>query len=82
MLDDHKQKMKEANANMEKLSGQTDDKQRPNSTPLPNIPIGHSEIGKPVAIEDREIPFHNIFRFRDPKIHGVLHIQILVEKAC
>ena len=72
MMDDHEQKMKEAKAKMEKLNGQTDAKQGHNLTPLPNIPIGHSEIGRPVTIEDREVPFRDIFRFRDLKIHGVI----------
>ena len=72
MMDDHKQKMKEAKAKMEKLNGQTDAKQRPNFTIQPNIPIGYSKIGRPVTIEDREVPFRNIFRFKDLKIHGVI----------
>ena len=69
-MDDHKQKMKEAKAKMEKLNGQTDAK---NHLTLPNcqtFPLD-SEIGRPVTIEDREVPFRNIFRFRELKIHGV-----------
>ena len=72
MMDDHEQKMKEAKAKMEKLDGQTDAKQRPNLTPPPNIPIGHSEICMPVTIKNREVPFRNIFKFRDLKIHCVI----------
>ena len=72
MMDGNEQKMKEAKAKMEKLNVQKDAKQRTNLNPMPNIPIGHSEIGRPVTIKDREVPFRNIFRFRDLKVHGVI----------
>ena len=70
MMNDQEQKLKEAEAKMEKLGGEADVAQRPIPTTLPNSPVGHSEICR--SFEDREVPLRNVFRFRDLKIHGVM----------
>ena len=72
MMTEHEQKMNEVKARMQRFSGQADEKQQSNPTPLPNVSVGHSENGRPIVIEDREVPLRNVFRFRDFKVHGVI----------
>ena len=71
-MTEHEQKISEVKARMQRFSGQADEKQQSNPTPLPNVSVGHSENGRPIVIEDREVPLRNVFRFRDFKVHGVI----------
>ena len=72
MMAEHEQKINEVKSRMQRLSGQAEEKEPLTPTQLPNIPFGRSENGRPIVIEDREVPFRNVFRFRDFKIHGVI----------
>ena len=72
MMAEHEQKINEVKSRMQRLSGQADEKEPLIPTPLPNIPFRRSENGRPIVIENREVPFRNVFRFRDFKIHGVI----------
>ena len=65
MITEHEQKINEVKSRMQKLSGQADEKEPLTPTPLPNIPFGRSENSRPIVIENREVPFRNVFRFRD-----------------
>ena len=72
MMAEQEQKINEVKSRMQRLRGQADEKEPSTPTPLPNIPFGRSENGRPIVIENREVPFRNVFRFRDFKIHGVI----------
>ena len=72
MMAEQEQKMNEVKSRMQRLSGQADEKEPSAPTPLPNIPFGRSVNGRPIIIEDREVPLRNVFRFRDFRIHGVI----------
>ena len=72
MMEGHEQKINEVKSRMQRLSGQAAKKEPPTPAPPPNIPLGRSENGRPIVLEDREVPLHIGFRFRDFKIHGVI----------
>ena len=72
MVTEHEEKIKEVKARMQRLSCQADENRYSNPSPRPNVSVGQSENGRPIVIEEREVPLRSVFRFRDFKIHGVI----------
>ena len=87
MMAEQEQKINEVKSRMQRLSGQADEKEPLTPTPLPNIPFGRSENGRPIVIENREVPFRMFLDLEILKFMALFlmekiafHIQILVSR--